>query len=88
MFHRRSLLAAPALLAFKPLAAQGVWNPQRPIRILVGFAPGGGTDITTRTLTNRLQALLGQPIIVENRPVPAAIWRLKQQSIRHRMATL
>ena len=68
MFHRRSLLAAPALLGFKPLAAQGVWNPQRPIRILVGFAPGGGTDITTRTLTNKLQALLGQPIIVENRP--------------------
>ena len=68
MFHRRSLLAAPALLAIKPLAAQGVWNPQRPIRILVGFAPGGGTDITTRTLTNKLQALLGQPIIVENRP--------------------
>ena len=68
MFHRRSLLATPALLAIKPLAAQGVWNPQRPIRILVGFAPGGGTDITTRTLTNKLQALLGQPIIVENRP--------------------
>ena len=68
MLHRRSLLTAPALLAAAPLAAQGVWNPQRPIRILVGFAPGGGTDITTRTLTNKLQALLGQPIIVENRP--------------------
>jgi tripartite-type tricarboxylate transporter receptor subunit TctC len=68
MLHRRSLLAAPALLFAAPLGAQGVWNPQRPIRILVGFARAAGTDITTRTLTNKLQALLGQPIIVENRP--------------------
>ena len=57
---RHSLpLATPAL-------AQ--WQPSRPIRILVGFAPGGGTDITTRTLTQKFQALLGQPIVVENRP--------------------
>jgi tripartite-type tricarboxylate transporter receptor subunit TctC len=42
--------------------------PARSIRILVGFAAGGGTDITTRTLQPRLQAILGQPIVVDNRP--------------------
>ena len=68
MLSRRALLAAPALFGPLPVAAQGAWNPTRPIRILVGFYPGGGTDITTRSLTNKLQSLLGQPIIVENRP--------------------
>jgi tripartite-type tricarboxylate transporter receptor subunit TctC len=72
MIERRHLagplLALAAALPHRRLAAQERWVPQRPIRILVGFAPGGGTDITTRTLAGRLQALLGQPIVVENRP--------------------
>ncbi len=54
-----AVLASPAL-------AQ--WQPTRPIRMLVGFAPGGGTDITTRSIAGRLQTVLGQPIVVENRP--------------------
>ena len=58
---RRALLAAPA-------TALAQWAPSRPIRIVVGFAAGGGTDITTRTLAARLQASLGQAIVVENRP--------------------
>jgi len=63
----RRLLGAAALAPFAtPALAQ--WQPSRPVRILVGFAPGGGTDITTRTLSQKFQALLGQPIVVENRP--------------------
>ena len=72
-------LAAPGLAAAQgapgsPAApwAQGSpaapWAPTRPIRIVVGFSAGGGTDITTRALAARLQASLGQPIVVENRP--------------------
>jgi tripartite-type tricarboxylate transporter receptor subunit TctC len=59
--------AALALLA-APAVARAQWAPARPIRVIVGFAPGGGTDITTRTLAAKLQAELGQPIVVENRP--------------------
>jgi tripartite-type tricarboxylate transporter receptor subunit TctC len=42
--------------------------PSKPVRILVGFAPGGGTDVTTRILAPGIAKRLGQPIIVENHP--------------------
>jgi tripartite-type tricarboxylate transporter receptor subunit TctC len=42
--------------------------PTRPVRVLVGFTPGGGTDIMARFLTPRLSEYLGQQFVVENRP--------------------
>lgn len=66
MITRRMLGTAALASLATPALAQ--WQPTRPIRILVGFAPGGGTDITTRTISAKLQTLLGQPIVVENRP--------------------
>ncbi len=66
MLHRRSLLLSPTLLAV-PALAQPAY-PSRPITMLVGFAPGGGTDIIARLLQPAMQADLGQPIAVENRP--------------------
>jgi tripartite-type tricarboxylate transporter receptor subunit TctC len=68
---RRSLLAAVLAAATlgvpaAALAQQQTW-PARPIRLLVGFAPGGGTDIVARTLAPKLSELLGQQVIVENR---------------------
>jgi tripartite-type tricarboxylate transporter receptor subunit TctC len=64
MPRRRALLAAPLLL---PLAARAQEFPSRSITILVGFAPGGGTDIIARLLAPALQAEFGQPVAVENR---------------------
>ncbi|MBX9595308.1 MAG: tripartite tricarboxylate transporter substrate binding protein, partial [Roseomonas sp.] len=64
--HRRALLATPALLAL-PARAQAPW-PERPVRILVPFAPGGNTDGLARLSAELLQeALPGASFVVENR---------------------
>jgi tripartite-type tricarboxylate transporter receptor subunit TctC len=65
-FTSATVALAFALLPSAPVAAQE-W-PQRPIRILVGFGPGGGTDLAARTLAQPLSELLGQPVVVENKP--------------------
>ncbi|WP_398498308.1 Bug family tripartite tricarboxylate transporter substrate binding protein [Variovorax sp.] len=59
-------LAAWALLGPLPAAAQEHW-PAKPVTLLVGFAPGGGTDLIARQVAPRLSELLKQPVIVENR---------------------
>ena len=67
MMKKRDLLAGLALLPLaKPALAQEY--PSRPIRLLVGFAAGGSTDVFARAIAPRLQALLGQPVVIENRP--------------------
>jgi tripartite-type tricarboxylate transporter receptor subunit TctC len=62
------LISFSALLLGQGTVQAQVNYPTKPIRILVGFAAGGNTDIVTRTLAARMQDVLGQPVIVENKP--------------------
>ena len=61
-----TVLCALAVAIALPAASQDY--PNRPIRLIVGFAPGGSTDIVGRIVAQRLTGKLGQPVVVENKP--------------------
>jgi len=61
------LLAAALMAAVPGVAAADLW-PVKPIRIIVTFPPGGQTDVVARLIQPYLEARLGQPIIIDNRP--------------------
>jgi tripartite-type tricarboxylate transporter receptor subunit TctC len=66
--RRRLLILAAAAAAWSRTSfAQSGW-PNRPVRIVVPFAPGGTTDILARALAPELQRVFGQPFIVDNKP--------------------
>ncbi len=60
-----ALLATPALARGAP--AQAPWRPERPVRVVVPFPPGGLVDSLARPWAARMQARFGQPFVVENR---------------------
>ena len=68
---RRAGLSAVAGLLLAPVLGDALAQaafPARPVRILVGSAPGGGLDVSARALSDTLAAALGQPVLVDNRP--------------------
>src|SRR5688500_1935842 len=59
--------AVAVLMAFQTTAWSQSW-PNKPVRVIVPFTPGSGTDIMGRIVAEKLTALLGQTFVVENRP--------------------
>ncbi|MDB5371384.1 MAG: Tripartite-type tricarboxylate transporter, receptor component TctC [Belnapia sp.] len=65
--RRAALLGGAALAVARPAWAQSDW-PQRPIRMVIPYPPGGASDIIARMMAPHLTAALGQTLVVENRP--------------------
>jgi tripartite-type tricarboxylate transporter receptor subunit TctC len=65
---KSAVLAVVATLSAPIASAQTDGWPNRPLRIVVGFAPGGSNDIVARLLAEKLGKSLGQPAVVENKP--------------------
>ncbi len=64
----RLLLVAPLAVFGSQMSGAAESYPQRPVRLIVPYAPGGATDITARLLAARLSEVWGQQVIVDNRP--------------------
>lgn len=73
ILRRRTALAAGAGLLFAPAIQAQPRFPNRPIRMIVPFAPGGGTDLQMRALCEAASRRLGQPVVIENRSGSGAI---------------
>jgi tripartite-type tricarboxylate transporter receptor subunit TctC len=65
---RKLAVAVAALAAIVTHAARAEWPNDRPIRVIVGFGAGGGTDIVTRIVAQHLSEVLHQSVVVENKP--------------------
>jgi tripartite-type tricarboxylate transporter receptor subunit TctC len=69
----RLLCVLAALMAIAPAAAQTSAYPNKPVKMIIPFAPGGASDFVARVIQNRLAETLGQQIVIENRPGAAGV---------------
>jgi len=71
--QRLAVCAAMALSVLGLAPAHAQWKPDRPIRLIVPFAPGAATDISARTISEAVSAHLGQPLVIENQGAASGI---------------
>src|SRR5437667_79074 len=71
--QRALVLAVISLLGVLPVQTARAAFPERPIRLIVAFPPGGSIDVVARILADKLRVGFGQPIVVENRAGGAGI---------------
>lgn len=67
MITRRNFVIATAAISI-PRISFAKSYPTRPVSVIVGFSPGGGTDVTARIVSKKMSTLFGQPLVVENKP--------------------
>src|SRR5580704_13764750 len=80
-FGRRAFLRIAAAAAALPRVAWAETYPARPVRMIIGFPPGGATDIAARLIGQWLSERLGQPFVIESRPGAAA--NLATEAVAH-----
>ena len=69
MTFRKSILCGLTVaLAFAAVPAMGQQWPERPVNMVVAYGAGGGTDTLARIVADPLSRIVGQPVVVENRP--------------------
>ena len=72
-FRACCLAGAAAILASASVAGAAEWAPTKPVRFIIGFPPGGATDLIARMLQPKLSSGLGRQVVVENRPGASGI---------------
>ncbi len=81
-FTRRTALVAGLAV---PAIARAQAFPSRPLRLVVPFPPAGAADITARLVAERMGPLLGQTVVIDNRPGAGAISRAKLWRVARQM---
>ena len=71
--HRRLFALVIAAAWIAPLAADAADWPAKPVRVLVPYAPGGGTDVFSRLLASQIERELGQTVVIDNRAGGASV---------------